>query len=124
MFDEHLCLIVSVFPSLRVSFFGYSSSEEPLSNIISRLKVQKVTVSRSLDGHFLSLSSGVGEGDPGLTVEDSLEAIHEIGHLLDRSILERIFLAQNGNLPVNTLVEAQKGLKELYGRFKTKKFGS
>lgn len=95
-----------------------------MRNILSRLKVQKVTVSRSLDGHFLSLSSGVGEEDPGLTVEESLEAIHEVGHILDRTILERIFLAKNGSLPAEALVEAQRGLKELYGRFKQKKFGT
>lgn len=93
-----------------------------MSDILSRLKIHKVTVSRTVDGHFLSLSSGVGEEDPGLTLDESELALHEIGHALDKAILERSFVSRS--LSVELLKEAREGLVNLYGRFKAKRFGN
>lgn len=82
------------------------------SSVLSRLTVHKVTASRTVDGHFVSLSCGVKEGDPGLTIEEGCEALMEVGHELDKLIIERGFVSRT--MPPDMLAGSLKGLTEFY----------
>ncbi len=84
---------------------------QPSSDVKSRLVVHKVTASRTVDGHFVSLSCGTKE-DTGLTIEEGCEALMEVGHELDKVILERGFVSRT--MPPDLLTAGLKGLTELY----------
>lgn len=82
------------------------------ASVSSRLVVHKVTASRTVEGHFVSLSCGVKEGDPGLTLEEGCDALMEVGHELDKTILERGFVSRT--MPPDMLAGSLKGLTEFY----------
>lgn len=86
--------------------------DQATSGVSSRLMVHKVTASRTVDGHFVSLSCGVKEGDPGLTLEEGCDALMEVGHELDKLILERGFVSRT--MPPDMLAGSMKGLTEFY----------
>lgn len=86
--------------------------DQATGGVMSRLVVRKATVSRSVDGHFVSLSCGVGEEDPGLTIEEGCEALMNVGHELDKLILERGFVSRT--MPPDMLASGLKGLQEFF----------
>lgn len=90
-------------------------STELIASIEARLVVRKVTVSRKMDDHFVSLSTGVSEEDPGLTLEEGCLALLQVGHRLDKVVLERGFLSRT--MPPDLLPAGLQGLNQLHSKY-------